>query len=155
MEFGAAIIATGAVESKPTEYLYGEHPAVETQHTLEERIIAGDPKLRRSRTPYSFSALGPGVTSGPIVRRYAVPARSAWRNDFEEINPNVKTYIMYRDLRTYGLLEKYYTESRRAGTIFVRYNPEDKPRVEAAGDRVKVVVQIRCWTGYHHLLRIS
>ncbi len=26
VEFGAAIIATGAVESKPTEYLYGEHP---------------------------------------------------------------------------------------------------------------------------------
>ncbi len=46
IEFGAAVIATGAVESKPKEYLYGEHPAVVTQHTLEERIIAGDPTLK-------------------------------------------------------------------------------------------------------------
>ncbi len=35
IEFGAAVIATGAVESKPKEFLYGEHPAVVTQHTLE------------------------------------------------------------------------------------------------------------------------
>ncbi len=53
----------------------------------------------------------------------------------------MKNYIIYRDLRTYGLLEKYYTASRRAGTIYVRYDPEAKPIVEAAGDKLKVVVR--------------
>ncbi len=59
----------------------------------------------------------------------------------KEINPSAKTYILYRDLRTYGLLEKYYAESRKSGTIFVRFDPENKPTVEAAGDKVKVVVR--------------
>ena len=40
-----------------------------------------------------------------------------------------------------GFWKSIYTDSRRAGTIFVRYDPESKPRVEAAGDRVNVVVR--------------
>jgi len=58
-----------------------------------------------------------------------------------EINPNVKNYILYRDLRTYGLLEKYYTASRRGGTVFVKFDPEQRPVVEAAGNKVKVVIR--------------
>jgi heterodisulfide reductase subunit A len=43
-------------------------------------------------------------------------------------------------MRTYGLLEQYYESERRAGTVFIKYDPENKPRVEASGDRVNVTV---------------
>jgi heterodisulfide reductase subunit A len=58
-----------------------------------------------------------------------------------EINPNCRTYILYRDLRTYGLLEQFYTEARKAGTIFIKYEPETKPKVEAAANKVNVTVR--------------
>ncbi len=141
VEFGAAIIATGAVESKPTEYLYGEHPAVETQHSLEQRIIEGDPKLREINNAVFIQCVGSRCDERPYCSKICCSASVRLTERLREINPDVKTYIIYRDLRTYGLLEKYYTASRRSGTMYIRYNPEDKPRVEANGERVNVVVR--------------
>jgi len=39
-------------------------------------------------------------------------------------------YVLYRDLRTYGLRENIYKEAREKGVIFIRYNVDDKPKVE-------------------------
>ncbi|MEJ2718657.1 MAG: 4Fe-4S binding protein [Deltaproteobacteria bacterium] len=141
VEFGAAIIATGAVESKPTEYLYGEHSAVETQHSLEERIMAGDPKLKEIENAVFIQCVGSRCEERPYCSKICCSASVRLADRLREINPEVKIYIIYRDLRTYGLLEKHYEQSRRSGTIFVRYDPEAKPRVEAAGDRVNVIVR--------------
>lgn len=141
VEFGAAVIATGAVESKPTEYLYGEHPAVETQHSLEERIIAGDPKLKDVKSAVFIQCVGSRCDERPYCSKVCCSASVRLADRLLEINPSAKVYILYRDLRTYGLLEKYYTQSRRAGVVFVRFDPEAKPRVEAAGNQVKVVIR--------------
>jgi len=128
------------VESKPTEYLYGEHQAVETQHSLEQRIIEGDPKLAEIKNAVFIQCVGSRCDERPYCSKICCSASVRLTERLREINPDVKTYILYRDLRTYGLLEKYYTASRRSGTVYIRYNPEDKPRVEADGDRVNVVV---------------
>jgi len=141
IEFGAAIIATGAVESKPTEYMYGEHPAVETQHSLEERILAGDPKLGQVRSAVFVQCVGSRCDERPYCSKICCSGSVRLAERLREINPAVKTYILYRDLRTYGLLEKYYAKSRRAGTIFVRFDPETKPTVEASGEGLVVTVR--------------
>lgn len=141
IEFGAAVIATGAVESKPKEYLYGEHSAVVTQHTLEERIIAGDPSLKNLKNAVFIQCVGSRCEERPWCSKICCAGSVRLSERLKEINPGVKTYILYRDLRTYGLLEKYYADSRKSGTIFVRYDPENKPVVEAAGDKVNVVVR--------------
>jgi heterodisulfide reductase subunit A-like polyferredoxin len=141
VEFGAAVIATGAVESKPKEYLFGEHPAVVTQHSLEERIMAGDPTLKNVKTAVFVQCVGSRCDERPYCSKICCAGSVRLADRLKEINPNVKNYIIYRDLRTYGLLEKYYTESRRTGTIFVRYNPDVKPVVEAAGNQLKVTMR--------------
>lgn len=141
IEFGAAVIATGAVESKPKEFLYGEHPAVVTQHTLEERIIAGDPTLKNVKNAVFIQCVGSRCEERPYCSKICCAGSVRLSERLKEINPSAKTYILYRDLRTYGLLEKYYAESRKSGTIFVRFDPENKPTVEAVGDKVKVVVR--------------
>ncbi|MBM3299736.1 MAG: CoB--CoM heterodisulfide reductase iron-sulfur subunit A family protein, partial [Deltaproteobacteria bacterium] len=141
VEFGAAIIATGAVESKPTEYLYGAHPAVETQHTLEERIMAGDPELRNVQTAVFIQCVGSRCEERPYCSKICCSASVRLAARLREINPHCRTYILYRDLRTYGLLEQFYTEARKAGTIFIKYEPDAKPRVEAAANKVKVTVR--------------
>ncbi len=141
IEFGAAVIATGAIESKPTEYLYGEHPAVETQHSLEERIIAGDPKLKSLKSAVFIQCVGSRCEERPYCSKICCAGSVRLAERLRELSPNCKIYILYRDLRTYGLLEKYYADSRKAGTIFVRYNPEQKPLVEANGDKVRVKVK--------------
>ncbi len=141
IDFGAAIVATGAIESKPTEYLFGEHPAVVTQHGLEERILAGDPTLKDVKNAVFIQCVGSRSEERPWCSKICCSGSVRLADKLKEINPNVKTYIVYRDLRTYGLLEKYYADSRRTGTMFIRYNPDNKPAVEASGSQVKMTVR--------------
>jgi heterodisulfide reductase subunit A-like polyferredoxin len=35
----------------------------------------------------------------------------------KQSNPETQVYVLYRDMRTYGLLEDYYTEARSKGVI--------------------------------------
>ena len=39
-------------------------------------------------------------------------------------------YILFRDVRTYGLREDYYREAASKDVRFIRYEPEDAPQVE-------------------------
>ena len=44
-------------------------------------------------------------------------------------NPETQVYVLYRDMRTYGLLEDYYTEARAKGVIFIRFEDDAPPKV--------------------------
>ena len=56
----------------------------------------------------------------------------------KELNPEVRVFVLYREIRTYGFHELYYREARDKGVVFIRYELPDKPRVEAAGDGLRV-----------------
>jgi len=55
-----------------------------------------------------------------------------------DLNPQMQIFVLYRDMRTYGFSEDAYIEARRRGVIFVRYQHDAPPEVEAAGDKVAV-----------------
>ena len=52
-------------------------------------------------------------------------------NELKERFPQVRTYNLYRDIRTYGRFheEDYYEVSSKNGTIFLKYTPDDLPTV--------------------------
>jgi heterodisulfide reductase subunit A-like polyferredoxin len=47
----------------------------------------------------------------------------------KKINPETEVLILYRDMRTYGLLEDYYKEARDQGVLFARFDLERPPEV--------------------------
>ncbi len=53
----------------------------------------------------------------------------------------VRSYHIYRDVRTYGKYEAYYEEAGKSGMLFFRFTPESPPSVEREGD--KLVVRVR------------
>jgi heterodisulfide reductase subunit A-like polyferredoxin len=53
-------------------------------------------------------------------------------------NPDLEIVVLYRDMRTYGLLEDYYTEARRRGVLFARFASEDPPRITRQGAALHV-----------------
>ena len=55
------------------------------------------------------------------------------------LNPQTEVYVLYRDIRTYGLLEDYFTEARKQGVLFFRYTPENMPKADFSPDGVEVV----------------
>jgi heterodisulfide reductase subunit A len=57
--------------------------------------------------------------------------QSALKNSIhiKKANPEAEIYIFYRDMMAYGFIEKYYTEARRMGVVFIPYYLDRKPLV--------------------------
>jgi heterodisulfide reductase subunit A-like polyferredoxin len=56
----------------------------------------------------------------------------------KERNPQVQVYVLYRDVRTFGLWEIEYTRAREAGVLFVHFEEEHPPHVEQQAGRLRV-----------------
>ncbi|HCW50926.1 MAG TPA: 4Fe-4S ferredoxin, partial [Clostridiales bacterium] len=54
----------------------------------------------------------------------------------KELKPEAQVYVLYRDIRSYGLYERYYRQAREAGVVFVNYDEEAKPEVTVEGAAV-------------------
>jgi len=54
----------------------------------------------------------------------------------KERNPKLRVFVLYRDIRTYGLREQVYQEAREKGVVFVRYELEEKPEIRLDGQRI-------------------
>jgi heterodisulfide reductase subunit A-like polyferredoxin len=140
IEHGVTVLATGGVEYKPQEYLYGEHACVLTQMELEKRIAAGELNPKRFGRVVMIQCVGARTEERPSCSRIccAVAIKNALK--LKELAPDIDIHILYRDIRTYGLLEQYYTQARERGVIFTRYIPERKPEVQGGDGRVSIKV---------------
>jgi heterodisulfide reductase subunit A-like polyferredoxin len=56
----------------------------------------------------------------------------------KDLNPDTNVYILYRDIRTYGLLEDYYREARQRGVLFLRFHQEEPPQAESTEDGLTI-----------------
>ena len=126
---GVTIIATGAQEYKPDEYLYGRDPRVLTQLELEEEIVSGNLDIVNCDNLVMIQCVGCRNDERTYCSR--VCCNEAIKNalKLKEMKPEMNIYILYRDIRTYGFYEKFYEEARRKGIIFLNYDLSDKPRV--------------------------
>ena len=145
IKHGVVIVATGAKEYQPTEYLYGQDERVITQRQLEERLVSGDTFLaangkRGPKTVVMIQCVGSRENGRPYCSR--VCCSEAIKNALmiKKLSPETPVYILYRDIRTYGFRESYYTEARKKGVIFVRYEEDSKPEVSTNGHGLKVGV---------------
>ena len=56
------------------------------------------------------------------------------------LNPDMKIYVLYRDMRTYGLMEKAYGRAADMGVTFIRYHETDKPEVQLKDEGLEILV---------------
>ncbi|MGD8990031.1 MAG: FAD-dependent oxidoreductase, partial [Desulfobacterales bacterium] len=136
IEHGVVVLATGAHEYKPNEFLYGDDPRVMTQLELADRMKKGE--LEEPQQVVMIQCIGSRNEENPNCSR--VCCQTAIKNalHIKDKYPEAEIFVLYRDIRTYGLLEDYYTEARRQGVFFFRFDPEDPPVAEAATDGIEV-----------------
>ncbi|MBM4324330.1 MAG: CoB--CoM heterodisulfide reductase iron-sulfur subunit A family protein, partial [Deltaproteobacteria bacterium] len=127
---GIAIIATGAEEYKPTEYLYGKDDRVLTQLELGERIANGEEKLNNPLNVVMIQCVGCRNEERNYCSRVCCGHSIKNALKLKEMNPKMDIYVLYRDMRTYGFAEDYYREAADKNVKFIRYEPDDKPQVE-------------------------
>jgi heterodisulfide reductase subunit A len=134
IEHGATILATGAAEHRPTEYLYGEDDRVCTQLELEERLDAGDEALASAGSLAMIQCVGCREEGRDYCARVCCSQAVKNALALKKRNPGMDIFILYRDMRTYGFKEDYYREAADQGVRFVHWEPPVKPEVEAAKD---------------------
>ncbi|MCU0586033.1 MAG: FAD-dependent oxidoreductase, partial [Desulfobacterales bacterium] len=139
IEHGAIIVATGASEYRPSEYLYGQDPRVVTQ--VEFGDLLEMPGAADLQSVVMIQCVGSRNETNENCSR--ICCQSAVKNalHLKRLNPGAQVYVLYRDMRTYGLLEDYYTEARKQGVIFIRFEPQAAPQVSANGEGVAVRVK--------------
>ena len=136
IEHGVVILATGAKEYQPKEYLYGEDKRVMTQVELTQHMENLKPGSLNQVV--MIQCVGSRNEENPNCSR--ICCQNAIKNalHIREEHPDANIYVLYRDIRTYGLLEEYYKEARKQGILFFRYTPENPPQVESSEAGVNV-----------------
>ena len=142
IKHGAAVIAGGADEYKPTEYLYNENEGVMTQLELEEHICQENENLISAQTLVMIQCVGCRNEERDYCARVCCSQAVKNALKLKEKNPDMDIYVLFRDMRTYGLMEDYYREASESDVKFIRYEPEDKPEVEAAEGEGRPVIRV-------------
>ena len=138
IEHGVAILATGALPNRPSEYLLDRHAAVMTQLDADAFIEDSPDAVKAWDNVVIIQCVGSRCPDNPNCSR--VCCQSAVKNALRisEINPDARIFVLYRDMRTYGFQEDYYRMARERGVTFIRYEADAPPVVKAAGDQVEV-----------------
>lgn len=142
IKHGAAVIAIGAEEYKPQEYLYGENENVLTQIELEERIASQDDSIANAQTVVMIQCVGCRNEDRNYCSRVCCSHAIKNAIKLKEINPEMDIYILFRDIRTYGLKEDYYREAADKEVRFIRYEPDNSPQVQLIDEGGKKVLRV-------------
>jgi heterodisulfide reductase subunit A len=153
VEHGAVVVATGAEEYEPTEYFYGKDERVITQRQLEEWLWENDDKNesgdsskididnRMLKNIVMIQCVGSRDEERPYCSRVCCSEAIKNAIKLKELNPKSNIYVLYRDMRSYGIKELYYKKAREKGIIFIRYEEDAKPEVKNEKGRLNVKVK--------------
>jgi heterodisulfide reductase subunit A len=139
---GITIVATGAEEFKPKEYLYGEGYRVMTLLDLDHEIKNNREKFRSCNTMVFIQCVGCRDNERPYCSRVCCSHSIMNALKLKQINPEMDIYVLYRDMRTYGFKEDYYRKASDQGIIFIRYEVDNKPEVRAVEEAGQSLLQV-------------
>ena len=138
IDHGAVILATGATEYKPKEYLYGQDDRVMTQVELS-RLLAEKPEAAQGMSQVAMiQCVGSRNEENPNCSRICCQAAVKNALHIKKANPDAGIFVFYRDIRTYGTMEEYFQEARKLGIMFFRFHQDDPPVVEASEEGVLI-----------------
>jgi len=137
IETGAIIVATGANEYKPSEYLYGQDKRVVTQLELEKQL---DEKTLKAKKVVMIQCVGSRNEKIPYCSR--VCCSNAVKNaiDIKRAHPSTEVYILHKDIRTYGFREELYREAGVLGVNFMRFPEDAMPSIESKAGQLELTV---------------
>jgi len=139
VNYGVGVVATGGAEYKPTEYLYGHDDRVKTHLEFDAFLDVSPHAAKAADNVVFIQCVGSREPGRPYCSRVCCTHSVESAIELKKLNPDMNVFIFNRDIRTYGLREDLYTEARRLGVIFVRYEVENKPKVIKDGDALYVV----------------
>lgn len=140
IKYGIAVLATGGREHKPQEYLYGRDPRVMTHLEFDGELRDKAATVQKAGSAVFIQCVGSREPERPYCSRVCCTHTVHSAIKLKELNPGMRVFVLYRDMRTYGLREELYTKARELGVVFIKYYPDSKPRVFKDGDDLLIEV---------------
>jgi heterodisulfide reductase subunit A len=122
IDHGVAVIATGAQEFKPNQYLYGKDPRVLTGLELDRKFIDNTLSVDDIQSAVFIQCVGSRIKERPYCSKVCCTHSVKNALALKERKPDMEVFVLYRDLRTYGLREALYRKAREKGVVFIRYD---------------------------------
>ena len=152
VEVGSIVVTTGVDTYQPEvgEYGYGIDGVV-TLPEFKALIDAADGPLVHAGRPvrsvayiYCVGSREPAGEPGAneYCSRYCCAATVAMSVQLASRDANVHQYHLYRDMRTYGKFETMYTESRKLGSVYLKF-ADDAPPTVARTDSGGLLVTVQ------------
>jgi heterodisulfide reductase subunit A len=138
---GSIVAATGfdAYQPDAGEFGYG----IEGVVTLPEfKALVDDATgplthrgrpIRRVAYVYCVGSRNTGGCANAYCSRFCCAATVQTAVQVSGLDPSIRQFHLYRDMRTYGKFEPLYTEARKAGSVFVKFDNDAPPAVERRG----------------------
>ncbi|HUX77898.1 MAG TPA: FAD-dependent oxidoreductase, partial [Anaerolineae bacterium] len=144
IQHGVIVVATGAQQIEPREYLYGQDERVITQRELEEMLASNvQSPMSNVQSVVMIQCVGSRDEEHPYCSRVCCTEAIKNALAIKERAPQTDVTILYRDIRTFGFKERYYREAREKGVVFLEYDKDQKPEVRVEDERLRVDVTVQ------------
>ena len=151
IQVGAILVASGFTEygPKPGEYEFGR-PGVVTLSEFEgllhgdrDRLLHDGREIKKIAFIYCVGSRQGAETEN--ANRYCSRTCCSTATHLSVLAkkkyPQSQSYHFYRDMRTYGKFESLYEESGKSGSLFLRFDDEQPPRLSRENDSWLVTVR--------------
>jgi len=139
LKHGITIISTGASELKPGEHLYGDDDRVLTGLALDQKLLNNDEDLKTTNTAVFIQCVGSRIPERPYCSKVCCTQSIRNALKLKSINPEMKVFVLYRDMRPFGLREDLYTEARTKGIQFIKFDFKKELEVSSKEDHLQVL----------------
>jgi heterodisulfide reductase subunit A-like polyferredoxin/coenzyme F420-reducing hydrogenase delta subunit len=137
IKHGVVIVATGADVYIPNEYLYRQDPRVLLHDDLEARIATN---TFEGKSVAFIQCVGSRNGEHHYCSRTCCSDTIRHVLALKERRPETQIYVLYRDMRTYGFRETFYTKARKLGIGFIRFADDRPPVVTGQNGLLSVTV---------------
>jgi len=136
-DHGTVVVATGGEAYQPKQYLYDKSKQVITQLELE-RMLADPDRVKEINDIVMIQCVGSRGEDLSYCSK--VCCGQAVKNALRILDHNrmANIVILYRDMRTYGFMEDYYTLSREKGVTFIHFSKDTPPDVTEESGKLRV-----------------
>lgn len=141
VDHGVTVVATGGEEWRGSVYMLGQDDRVVTALDLEEIITHRPEQIADLKEMVFVQCVG---RSGGVEYCSRTCCTNTMKNAIRVklLNPDCRVVVLYKDIITYGFREAFYTEARRRGVLFVRYDDDREPSVGLDGQGR---LEVRAW----------
>ncbi|MGM0786890.1 MAG: CoB--CoM heterodisulfide reductase iron-sulfur subunit A family protein, partial [Thermodesulfobacteriota bacterium] len=120
------------------QFLYGEDDRVVTGLELQRRIAQKDESLEHVNSVAFIQCVGSRIPERPYCSKICCTQSIKNALELKKKRPETDVFVIYRDMRPYGLREDLYREAREKGVKFIRYDFDKGIETDRENGRVNV-----------------